>query len=1095
MKRIRIFVSTVFAVTPILCSPICFASLGPARSHFQSALAAAEKGNFDQAIEHLKNEIGEDSSFAEASLRLADFFRYANQLTSGENYFKDAISRTPENASVQLGYALISHYLKNEERAFEHARLALDYGAVEPAAIQLLVESAMQSSNIESLQAIFRRLKKNSAQSHLSDFGYALWKFRTDNLTSAKSSLLTYLNTRSDGFAYQLLGDAHLKSAELSAATSAYSRALQLSGNEPKWSQISVLRSLGTVYFQRSEYDSADYYLTLALKRSKEFSNLIEQLEIQSTLIQLYHDSQRYAAALDHGSEAIALATRLHENHRLPDLYIALAAAYEQVGDYQRALINYRSAASDSSARTASALNDAGRMLAQLGHWPSAADYFERSMSAAARADLMPVKFLALLNLADLHLLQGDWEHARDEYSRVLQFAQDAENRNLAQACLLKLVNLHLRYLRDLDSAGHYLILADAAAKQTLNLQNAANIRWMQGRLTLAHRNIEKAETYFLDAIQLGREIGSTVSILAGNAGLIETYLQAGFYDLAAARADSALKLLEEIGFLYVYDRDAEFFDLKNDLISSAIAAYSAVRQDSKIYHAVEMCKALQHVRDLSAIRYLIRLEPPNDMRWKLDAYDQKINAEWKELWSAWRSDQQDNIDMGAQIKNEIIKLEKERLLYRRELLQSNPEFYSIIQPMAASVDDLKRRLADLNSVFVHYFVGEKATDIIVVRADSVFHHREDCGAAYLKNLIEQINPVFSDIGNLSTSSDTLDKQFRLDLAGELYQTIFTPIEKHLPKNCALIISPDDILNRVPWECLVSNKGNLIDIYDDKSARFLVEDHAVSYVPYAKFLDWPYKKERRKQKSLIAFSETGGVANGGNHSNNHHNGVSKPQREAKLIAQLVGLADVCSGEDATKRQFVERAANYKAIHLSQPSIIENGSPLYSKFYFGNSDTGRDSIESREFFDLQLTADLMVLSNVSRPPRTHFEREARGLSGLLHALNYSGVNALALNLWQADEKSKTDLLLSFYGRLTTGSSTAAALQQAKLARMAEGKRNPIYWAGLIVYGSPTAVKFDRSNLGLIIVAAIIGVALLGLMVIRHYFGGAGRHKTG
>jgi len=1096
MKRTRILVAIVFPVTLILSSQICFAKLGPAQSHFQSALAAAEKDDFAQAIEQLKTQIDEDPRFTEAFLMLANFFYYTDQITSGEKYFNDAILRTPENANAQLGSALISHYLGIEERAFEHARLALDYGVSEPAAMHLLVESALQINNLESMQAVFRRLKKNPAQSHLSDFGFALWKFRTDNLTTAKSFLLTYLSNRSDDFAYQLLGDAYLKSSEFSAATSTYRKALQLSGDKPQRSQISLLRGLGTAYFQLAVADTAAYYLSQALNLSKKLGDLREQLEIHSTFIKLYHDNQRYPAAIEHGTTAISLAVRLREKRRLPDLYCEVAAAYEQIGDYQRALKNYLTAAADSFlVRKASAHYNAGRMLAQLGSWTAAADHFDLSMAAAPNAGFDEVKPLALMNLANLHQAQGDWEHAIDEYSRALRYVQDAENHGLSQSCLLKLANLYLRSGIDLDFAGHYLILADAAAKQTLNLQDAANIRWMQGRLTLAHQNVEKAETYFLDAIQLGREIGSTVSILAGNAGLLETYLAAGFYDLAAARADSAIKLLQDSGARYLFDHNAEIFDLKKDLVIPAIAAYSKVHQESKIYYVSEMYKAHQHMREMAVIKYLLKMDPP-DLQWKLDEFEKKINHKWGDLWSAWRSDQQDNIDMSSNIKREIIELENQRLQYRGELERTHPQIYSIIQPVPEEIDVLKRRLADLNSVFIHYIVGENSTEMIVVRVDSTFHRRTNYGAAYLKNLIEQISPVFSDDGDLIYGVDDADKQFRLDLAGELYKIIFEPIKKHLPKNCILIISPDDILNRVPWECLVSNNENLTDIYDDKNAHFLVEDYAISYVPYAKFLGWPYKKASRKQKSLIAFSEIPGDSDTDNHTNSHGNGVSKTKREAKLIAQLVGHSDVYSGDDASKDRFLEQGARYKAIHLTQPLVFENGSPLYSKFYFRSSKAARDSIESRELFDLQLTADIVVLSEISRHRLVSSENEGRGLSGFLHALNYCGVQALAPNLWQVSDEAKTDLLLNFYERLKTGLNTSTALQQTKIACMSKGNRNPLYWSGLVVYGSPaTTIEFDRSNLTLIGVAAGGGVALMAAMVLRHFLSWKGKKKRG
>lgn len=1064
-----------------------FAQVSPPRSYFQLAMSEAENDNFEQAIEHLKSQIREDSTFTEAFIRMAEFFRYSGNPQLGAAYFESAIARAPQNPNLRLGLTLITKFLGDDQRAFEHSRLALELGAAAPEAIELLVEAALHSHQTDALQTVFRRLKKNPAQAPLADLGFAYLKFRTDNLNSARTTLRNLLNKQREPAALTLLGEVYLRSKEFPAAISSCQEALKLNSAHAPRRNIRVLRNLGTAYLMSAKPDSAEQYLSQALILAQKIGDLKEQLEICTALTFLSRQQQRYSRLIDSGWRAIELAKRLHENHRLLELYNEIAGGYEKMGDRQRAVKNYLYSAQAAGqfgdhSQAARAFNQAGRLLKELLRWQQAQYYLDRSIEIAEQAGAEEIKYSALKNLADLHQLRGDLESAKEKYSRVLRFAQDANHHNLAQTCLLKLANIHLRAGMDLNAASNYLVLADAAAKQSLNLENAANIRWLQGRLALLHRDFEKAETYFLDAIQLGREIGSPVSVLAGNAGLISCYLSVNFLDLAAARADTALNFLDAISLLYLDDPNAEFFDLKNDLIIPAITAFSQTRQSSKIYLACETYKAYHHIRNIAPIKHLIDPQLPDSVRWKLDNLDNEIHTKWLELWNLWRSDQHDNLYLVAEIKRDIRFLENQRLQTRRQLAEQHPEFYSLIQPTPEPLAALQRRLGELNSVFVHYLVGDKTTDLIAVRADTVVHERVNYGEEYLENLIKQLNPRFSDaaIGNGAAKAD-----FRLDLAGQLYGVIVEPVKKHIPQNYSLILSPDEILHRLPWECLVVNPKDLADKSDYNKAHFLLQDFSMVYAPYARFLDWNYPHRTHKQKSLLALSTP---------ANNHHsagNGASAFNDEARQIARLVGNSDVFETQRSTRERFLSQAASYKAIHLTAPAVVEDGAALYSKFYVMDSSGRLDSLESRELFDLKLTANFVVASNLTLFRDSDSENEGSGMSGLLHAFNYAGVSGLVASQWPTNDPARIALFLNFYSHLKDGLQTSEALRQAKLKMLAAGDSNPTQWANLVYYGLPTRVQFESNNLRWIIGVTFLGVVILALMVVRYYFLGAGK----
>jgi CHAT domain-containing protein/Tfp pilus assembly protein PilF len=1099
MKRNVFLRASTTALIVLVFAVTSFSQINPPQSHFQLAMNEAERGNFGRAIELLKLQIRDDSTFAEPFVRLAEFYRYAGNLTGGQAYFREGLLRSPNDPNLQVGLASIESFLENFQQTFEHSRLALEYGASAPEGIELLVQSSLQNGATDAMQTVLRRLKKNASQTSFSDLGVALWRFQTGNLNTAASSLRNFLNTELAPYPLQLLGDVYLQSSD-SAAVYVYLQALRLSGNETQWRNSGLMRRLGVAYLKNARSDSANYYLDRSLLLATKFADLQEQLEIHTALVSVYRELQRPPWIINSGARAIELATRLKENDRLSDLYSEVADAFESIGDHPRAIENHllcaaASVESKSEPQQARAYNEIGRLLTKLLRGQQATHYLNLSLEIAQRTGADGLYYSALMNIADLKRRQGHNDDAQESYSRVLRYAQDNNQHGLAQTCLLKLANLHLRDTINENSAAHYLVLADAAAKQTLNMRNAANIRWMQGRLSLMYNDIEKAETYFLDAVQLGREIGSRVSMLAGNAGLISSYLSAHFWELAAARADSAIDLLENLGFLYLQDPNADFFDLRKDLFIPAITAYSRLQQNSKIYYAIETLKAYQHIQEIAPIRHVVvGFDPqlPDSVRWQLDDLSREINRKWDQIWTIWRSDNEEDINRVTQFKKEINALRDQHLRYRQWLAEAHPAYRSLMQPVPEPLGALQRRLADLNCSLIHYLVAENSTDIVVVTPDSVFHERVTYSPSYLENLVMQISPACADglpkslNGNGSAEEES---QFRIDLAGQLYKKIFEPIRKWLPENCGIIVSADGVLERLPLETLVVNGDDLIEY---KNAHFLLQDYSVAYVPYAKFLDWGYQRHPRKQKSLAAFSGPTLERAGNNHHNNHRNGATNlPDIEAREIANLVGNADHFTNEDSNRERFLSKSPFYNALHMAAPAVLEDGASLNSKFRLMGSSAGNDSVECREIFDLKMTADLAVLSQVAFVRDAGAKNQGQGMHSLLHALNFAGVSAAVISMWEIAKPEKMALLANFYSNLKAGQNTAEAMRQAKLAMIAAGNYNPMHWAGLVVSGTPTPVKFEPSNVGLIIVVTILGVLILATMIVRHYYGGT--HK--
>ncbi|MFQ5865334.1 MAG: CHAT domain-containing protein [bacterium] len=1072
----------------------------PRISKYSQAIKLAGNKKHIEAIEILQQQIKDDSSFTPAYLRLAEFYRYANKLNDGQTYFQNAIDQFPENPNFYLGLALIAKWSNDWKGTFDNTTLSLTKHSISPEALALLVESALKLNLTNQLPKIFRKLKRIESASHLNDLGYAIWRYRINKFKKAKATLLQYLKkNQEDWFGHYYLGKVSHKLKEEDAVFSSLRKAIQLIGQGDPYQKLKVLQSLGSIYQEKGELDRSEDYLYQALRLAQSIGALTEQIEIQLARSIIFMKEGFYQKMADVCLNGIEIAQEINEMFTLSNLHYNLAYAYGKMGDMDKA-VNYYLLTIEQATRVKDSelLSQAYAGIAQaylkLSDLEKAFEFLNKSLKVAQKAKLRDLEQDALLSIAEVHKEQGDIKSAKQTYEKVLKYAQRAQKYKLAEICFLKLASLYLKPNSNLKNAKYYLSLADAFARQTLQLHFAANHRWMQGKIALLEGDVESAETLFLDAIQLGKETGSYVSVLAGHAGLINTYVEARYPDLAAEQGDTALKCLDEFDNLCDREISSEFFDLSKDLFFPVVHAFLEFGDPYRAYEICEQYKAQIHWNNISSIKFKIKSSIPDSLIWKHNKINTRISDHWSELRESWRKDARDNLDTLMTIKHEIQQLHAQKKAALLELAENYPRYFNLAYPEGESLSNLQDALRPMNGSFLHYLTGEEATIIIIVRPDTIHSKLVNVGSKFLTVLVEQISPLFTPSNSgFMESAESGEPLFRLDVAGRLYQLIFEPIKDLIPTQSPLIISPDNVLNRFPFECLVTNLNELRDEFDYALAHFLVEKYTVSYVPYAKMLNWPTFRKRRSKKPLVAFVNSSFYLAGAEpHRNSQNNNDSTGETndnsrlttstlsdyESAQISQIFGKrkAKIYSGPNATKARFLQESPKYLNIHLALPGLLDDRQSLYSTLYFSN----QSGLKTYELFNLKLNADLVTLSDLRREPRALNMGES--LSGLVQGFIYSGVPSVVTNLWKTRQKESLVLLDNFYFNLRLGMTKGEALQHAKVQYLNTGNRNPYYWASLVLHGNPAPMNTNTQVMNNLFLLTIFGlIILVGLAV--------------
>ncbi len=181
----------------------------------------------------------------------------------------------------------------------------------------------------------------------------------------------------------------------------------------------------------------------------------------------------------------------------------------------------------------------------------------------------------------------------------------------------------------------------------------------------------------------------------------------------------------------------------------------------------------------------------------------------------------------GATTRNEekILQWQSQYLDYQQaydELIllfeTEYPQYYQLKYDLqTTSVSNVQKRLGE-TSALVEYAIGEKQAYIFVITKNNYTVHSFEKTNDFEK-LVEEVC-------RLVKQSNPNPRQFAAK-SHQLYQTIFAPISEQIEVHKQLIIIPDGILSKLPFEVLLTKPSESNVSYAD--LKYLLQKHTIQY--------------------------------------------------------------------------------------------------------------------------------------------------------------------------------------------------------------------------------------------------------------------------
>ncbi|MBI1749011.1 MAG: CHAT domain-containing protein [Acidobacteria bacterium] len=1007
-------------------------------AHYGLGLCSVAEKNYTEAIAQFEQAIVLDPEFYPPYLRIGETYRDAGRSDAAVKYFANLSKRSPRPANAFLGQAY----------AYE---LAGKYTEALDALNRCLRWNPRQIMADEIKRRICHKLQKYNAAIEAAE--------AIEKLDKAGRNMEIHARN------YWYLGDVYagldLDKLDRDKAESYYKKAISLARDpqvQDRRSEETALRKLGALYGEQGRYEEALKHFEASGKLCQQAGYLKEKAAGLWRKGELYHKQVDLANAYQCFRQAADLSKEINYTVMESNTYRGLGHVFTDYTDYETALY-----------------------------------YFNKAL--AASQDPI-VQLLALQGIGNVYLLKVEYDRALEHYQKALRVAPPSNN---AYFTYLSIGRIGLIYFKlgKYPEALRYLEEGVAKAKKANDRWRVALWQKMIGDVMRIQGKPAEAEQWCklalaVDAHRAKSDIYEGLGDVQRDYGFDRPALE--FYEQAIQSAD------ENIDQLTKEERDI-YWDFKISLYEKTIDLLILM---SRIYQEPQYLKQafdyVQKFTSQSLLESLVqawwvkeqlpeRLDKPSYKR--LLAIQNEISRLYKELATVRnRGKGREAEEKAKELEVKIGSLSEER---RKLVPHNDPHYTELIRREKLTVEEIQTRVLKPGQSLLVYFVGKKKAFAFILSRNR-FLCKELIGVN-TDILIQQVGAVSPLLFNWKRSSaspriEETSANIQLQALHQLYMSLFKPLEEYLDSPTELIIVPDSLLYRIPFEMLVTR------FRDQEKPSYLIHRYAISYTYALAFclpngvrhLDRPVKENVTnllignpdfRRPRLVA---EGGSPPAGNdlpiRRAESYNPLPFAQRELQDALKYVRNSKVYTGNAATERVFKTYVERAELCHLATHAVVDSFNPRYSHIAFtldpsiNQRDQEDGLLYPYEILDLSLRAELILL--IGCQTGSGKMRPGEGIDGLARAFLHAGARSVLATLWDVtDNEDTVELVREFYRHLARGVSKSRALQQAKLDLIEQG-RGCFSWAPFVLIGDPNGrvTSVRDSNLWIYVAAALV-----------------------
>lgn len=372
--------------------------------------------------------------------------------------------------------------------------------------------------------------------------------------------------------------------------------------------------NLGRLHFQTSSFDSANYYLRLALKTCETNE---QSAEILDNLGVLYKDLSNYDSALVFHNQALRLQQTLGNRDEVATCYKNIGNVYMQMAKYEDALEYYNLSLEqrkldDNQKAIALLYNSMSSAFVGLRKYSDALHYLNQAVEIQKTLGNKSEEAYSLNGIGNFYFHLKVYDKAQEYYTKSLEIRKELADKNDVAASLFNVATVH-RDLGNVREALKYYNQALELRQQTDNKEAQALIYNAIGGLYKNQKEYSKSIEMYEQALELNQKLGSKKSIASSYERLGMIYKDSSVYQQSSDFYDKAIFIYRQIedsaSIGRVYNFYGNLCAEKGDFAFAKLcyenaARYSINNDLSLAYVAYNQGKLFQKFQNTSANSY-----------------------------------------------------------------------------------------------------------------------------------------------------------------------------------------------------------------------------------------------------------------------------------------------------------------------------------------------------------------------------------------------------------------------------------------------------------------------------------------------------------
>lgn len=821
------------------------------------------------------------------------------------------------------------------------------------------------------------------------------------------------------------------------------------------------------------------------------------------------------------------------------NIYVNLSILYKRIGEIEKALELYSLIeniySTQNDLKSAYIYFNKANLLRSINKLEEAILSYNKSLNIFLELNEFEYISNVYNNLGNVYLQLKEYEKAKEYYQKCISF-RDRENvqhnpkvyNNLG--LVLYDIEDYKKSLENLNRAKKlYLELFGSNHTGLINVYtNSVRVYLEIGQINSAKRDIEKA--YNLATKNLGQNHKLTSSVLSLKA---EINFKQNDYNLALDYMNRALnsidqneirpysnefhiitllsrkaEMLEAIGerkgkpeyyteAMKTYEKAVElivrlntsfihnenqlrFIKQKHEIIIKALDLAYEMHSNSnndnyleKAFQFSELAKYLVLNTSLNEQKALLLGEVPDS----LNAQEKKLNMQIlyneNKLYA-------DDGKIETKIANILIELYQQKDSLVRFFEKNYPRYYELKYAVSyVNINEIQNKLNNNEAIIEYTVAPNKLYSLLISKKDIKFL-KQNIDSSFISD-VKFLNDYISYNSWVASNKSNFER-FK-DVSHKIYTTLVKPFEKDI-SNKNLTIIPDDILNYIPFEVLLTNQDQEINDFGDLS--YLIKRNPLHY-QYSANIRYNYNQESNQNNQLLAFTPYDPVNSFGN-SNINRSGLQilkGAEEEIKSIHNLI-KGKTFRGAEANEKNFKENISKYGLVHIATHGLINTKDPLSTQLILSSQEEEQEDgiLNLYELYSLKFHPQLLVLSACN----TGFGKYAKGEGILSFARSFvdAGCSSIIMTLWPISDETSPGLMKTFYKNLVNGDNKAVALQKAKIKYLQQADplmKHPFFWAGYVNLGNSESIDIQKNNSSFLYVIPLILIVIL-IVIFRY-----------